>query len=85
MAQLAAEGLDLVRLDCRAGSCGVCARYCGSAYALRGETPGLPDPPPMPICPACRHTLSMVTPFYMQSLGLELQDLVDAAQPYTDD
>jgi hypothetical protein len=80
--QIGGAGVDLVRLDCKAGSCGVCARYCGSAYTLGGATAGLPDPPPLPICPACRHTLNLLTPFYMQSLGLELEDLIDAAQPF---
>ena len=36
---------------------------------LAGETEGLPTPPPLPICPACRHTLNLLTPFFMQSLG----------------
>ncbi len=27
--QIGAAGVDLVRLDCKAGSCGVCANYCG--------------------------------------------------------
>ena len=77
-------GMDLVRFDCKAGACGVCAKYCGKAYTLRGETPELPDPPPLPICPACRHTLNLLTPFYMQSLDIDLQDLVDEAQPFVD-
>lgn len=81
-AQMEASGVDLVRFDCKGGSCGTCARYCGSAYSLRGETPELPPPPPNPICPACRHTLNLLTPFYMQSLGLEIEDLADAAVPY---
>lgn len=71
-----------MRLDCRAASCGACARYCGSAYSLAGETEELPPPPPLPICPACRHTLNLLTPFFMQSMGLDLDDLVDQAQPY---
>jgi hypothetical protein len=83
-AEIAAAGVDLVRFDCRAGSCGVCAKYCGKAYTLLGETPELPEPPPLPICPACRHTLNLLTPFFLQSLGLDLQDLVDQAQPFED-
>ena len=79
--QVGGAGMDLVRLDCRAGSCGVCARYCGKAFSLTGETEGLPPPPPMPICPACRHTLNLLTPFFMQSLGLDLEDLIDEAEP----
>jgi ferredoxin len=80
--QVGGAGMDLVRLDCRAGSCGVCARYCGKAFSLTGETEGLPPPPPMPICPACRHTLNLLTPFFMQSLGLDLEDLIDEAEPF---
>jgi len=84
LSQVQAAGMDLVRLDCKAGSCGVCVKYCGKAYSLLGETPELPDPPPLPICPACRHTLNLLTPFYMQSLGIDLQDLADEAQPFVD-
>jgi hypothetical protein len=76
--------MDLVRLDCKAGSCGVCVRYCGSAYSLTGGTEGLPGPPPLPICPACRHTLNLLTPFFMQSLGMDLDDLIAESQPFTD-
>ncbi len=82
--EMAGAGVDLVRFDCRQGSCGVCEKYCGKAYSLRGETPGLPPPPPLPICPSCRHTVNLLTPFYLQSLGLEIDDLVDAAQPFVD-
>ncbi len=84
LAQVGAAGMDLVRLDCKAGSCGVCAKYCGKAYTLTGETEELPPPPPMPICPACRHTLNLLTPFFMQSMGLDLDDLVAEAQPFVD-
>lgn len=83
VAGLIAAGVDMVRLDQRAGNCGACRQYEGSGYSLSGETPGLPPPPPMPICPACRHTLNMVTPFFLQSLDLDTQDLVDQAVPYT--
>jgi hypothetical protein len=82
LASIAASGLDLMRFDARLGDCGVCRRYVGKAYSLRGETPGLPPPPPLPICPACRHTMNLLTPFFMQSLGLTVDDLVDAAEPY---
>jgi hypothetical protein len=43
----------------------------------------LTPPPPMPICPACRHTLNMVTPFFLQSMNLTVDDLVDASVPFT--
>lgn len=82
LGQIAAAGVDLVRLDCKAGSCGHCARYCGSAYSLTGETPGLTRPPPLPICPACRHTLNMLTPFWMTSVGLTVEDLAEESRPY---
>jgi hypothetical protein len=82
MAQLAASGIDLLRFDVRQGDCGVCRRYAGKAYSLLGQTPGLPPPPPLPICPACRHTMNLLTPFFLQSLGLEVEDLVADAEPY---
>jgi hypothetical protein len=82
--QISGAGMDLVRLDCKAGSCGVCVKYCGSAYTLTGEPEGLPEPPPLPICPACRHTLNLLTPFFMQSLGVDLDDLIAEAQPFVD-
>ncbi|MGI9540347.1 MAG: hypothetical protein ACR2N6_09375 [Miltoncostaeaceae bacterium] len=84
LAQIAASGIDLVRFDCKQGSCDVCEKYCGKAYSLRGDTPELPPPPPLPICPACRHTLNLLTPFYLQSLGLEIEDLAAEAQPFVD-
>lgn len=77
--ELAAAGVDMVRLDQKAGNCTVCRPYEGCGYSLRGETPGLPPPPPLPICPACRHTLNMLTPFFLQSLGLSVDDIVDAS------
>ena len=84
LAQIGGAGMDLVRLDCKAGACGVCEKYCGSAYTLTGETEGLPPPPPLPICPACRHTLNLLTPFFMQSLGMDLDDLIAEARPFED-
>ena len=84
LAEIAGSGIDLVRFDCKQGSCDVCEKYCGKAYSLRGETPELPSPPPLPICPACRHTLNLLTPFYLQSLGLDLEDLAAEAQPFVD-
>jgi hypothetical protein len=74
----------MVRLDCRGRSCGLCAKYCGKAYSLTGATEGLPPPPPLPVCPACRHTLNLLTPFFMQGLGLDLDDLIAEAQPFVD-
>jgi hypothetical protein len=84
IAQITLGGEDLVRLDCKAGSCDVCAKYCGCAYSLTGATEGLPEPPPLPICPACRHTLNLLTPFFMQGMGLDLEDLIDSSQPFVD-
>jgi hypothetical protein len=84
LTQIRGAGEDLVRLDCRDRACGVCAPHCGTAYTLTGETEGLPPPPPLPICPACRHTLNLLTPFFMQSLGLDLDDLVAEARPWVD-
>ena len=37
------------------------------------------------MCPACRHTLNLMTPFFMQSMGLSVEDLADEAVPYRDD
>lgn len=81
--QLRSGGMDLVRFDCKNGSCEVCAPYCGCAYSLDGETPELPPPPPLPICPACRHTLNLLTPFFMQGMGLDLDDLIDGSVPFS--
>ena len=80
--QITAAGWDLVRLDTRGEECGACARYSGSPYSLTGETAGVPPPPPLPICPACRHTLNLLTPFFMQSTGMDAGDLVRDAVPY---
>ena len=82
--QLATSGWGLVRFDARPDDCGVCSRYAGSAYHLDGED-GLPEPPPLPICPACRHTLNPLTPYFMQSAGLDIEDLVDTSVPFDDD
>jgi hypothetical protein len=84
LAQVGAAGWDLVRFDAKSGSCGVCVKYVGKAYSLRGEHPELPPPPPLPICPACRHTLNLLTPFFLQSTGLDVDDLADEAQPFVD-
>ncbi len=85
LAQIADAGWDLVRFDAKSGSCGVCTKYVGKAYSLRGEHPQLPPPPPLPICPACRHTLNLMTPFFLQSLGLDIDDLAAEAQPFEDE
>jgi hypothetical protein len=76
--------MDLVRLDEKQGDCGACRQYAGKAYSLGGETEGLPPPPPLPICPACRHTLNLLTPFFLQSMGLDLDDLIADATPFVD-
>lgn len=84
LSEIAASGWDLVRFDAKFGSCSTCEKYVGKAYSLRGEHPQLPAPPPLPICPACRHTLNLLTPFFLQSMGLDIDDLADAAQPFVD-
>jgi len=84
MAQLRSAGWDLVRFDARPAGCGHCGRYAGKAFSLTGEG-GLPEPPPLPMCPACRHTLNPLTPYFMQSMGLSMEDLADEAVPYRDD
>lgn len=84
LGEIAAAGVDLVRFDVRPRACGVCEKYAGKAYTLTGETEGLPPPPLLPICPSCRHTLNLLTPFFMQSLDLDLDDLVAEAQPFVD-
>lgn len=84
VAQIQGAGEDLVRFDCRQGSCGVCAKYCGCAYTLTGATEGLPPPPPFPICPACRHTLNLLTPFFMDGMGVTMDDLIENTRPFTD-
>jgi len=84
LAEIRSAGIDLVRFDCKSGSCSVCRKYEGKAYSLAGETEGLPAPPPLPICPACDHTLNLLTPFFLQSLGLDIEDLVAEAQPFVD-
>ncbi len=81
-AELAAAGVDMVRVDEKQGNCGVCRPYDGCCYSLTGHTEGLPPVPPLPICPACRHTLSLVTPFFLQSLGLAIDDIIAASVPF---
>lgn len=82
VAELRGNGVDLVRLDARQGDCGACRRYSGKAFSLEGGTEGLPAPPPLPICPACRHTLNMLTPFFLQSTGSSIEELIADAEPY---
>ena len=84
IAQLQASGMDLVRLDQKQGDCGVCRPYAGKAYSLGGDTEGIPPPPPLPICPACRHTLNLLTPFFLQSMGLDIEDLAAEAEPFVE-
>jgi hypothetical protein len=85
LAQVGDAGWDLVRFDAKFGSCGTCEKYVGKAYSLRGEHPELPPPPPLPICPACRHTLNLLTPFFLQSTGLDIDDLAADARPFADE
>ena len=74
----------MVRLDQKAGNCTVCRPYEGCGYSLTGVPEGLPEPPPMPICPACRHTLNMLTPFFLQSLGRSIEEVIDESVPFTE-
>lgn len=83
VSQIRSGGMDLVRFDCKSGSCPHCAPYCGCAYSLAGEHEELPPPPPLPICPACRHTLNLLTPFFMQGMGLDMDDLIQESVPYS--
>jgi len=79
--EITAGGWDLVRLDLR-DPCGACARYAGAPYSASGAAPDLPAPPPLPICPACRHPQTLLTPFFMQSPGIHPEDLAADAVPY---
>lgn len=82
VSQIRGAGVDLVRVDFKEGCCSVCALFAGKAFSLSGETAELPPPPPLPMCPACRPMLNLLTPYYMQSLGLDVDDLVAEARPY---
>lgn len=82
VAQIRAAGVDLVRLDFKEGCCSVCARWEGRPFSLSGETEELPPPPPLPMCPSCRPMLNLLTPYFMQSLGLDVEDLVADARPW---
>ena len=46
--QIRGAGVDLVRFDCKAGSCGVCAKHCGKADTLSVES--APRSPPRRRC-----------------------------------
>ena len=82
LTQITAAGWDLVRFDAKFGSCGRCEKYVGKAYSLTGEHSELPPPPPLPICPACRHTLNLLTPSFLQSTGRDIDDLADESVPF---
>jgi hypothetical protein len=82
VAQIRAAGVDLVRLDFKEGCCSFCARWEGKPFSLTGEAEGLPPPPPLPMCPGCRPMLNLLTPYFMQSLGLDADDLAADALPY---
>ncbi|MCB0880599.1 MAG: hypothetical protein KDC33_00045 [Thermoleophilia bacterium] len=74
LAQLEAGGCEFVRLDLAEDDCSVCAPFGGRAFAL-GDHPDVPTRPPMPLCPACRHRLNLLTPYYLSSLGLTMDDV----------
>ena len=81
LATLRDEEIDLVRLDVKAG-CEYCSRYDGSVYTISGATAELPPPPPLPICPACRPVLNLLTPFFMQQSGLTIDDAIARSLPF---
>ncbi len=74
LGQLEAGGCEFVRLDLADDDCSVCAPFGGRAFAL-GEHASVPARPPMPLCPACRHRLNLLTPYYLSSLGLTMDDV----------
>lgn len=78
---LRGEDIDLVRLDVKTG-CSFCRRYDGSAYTISGKTAELTPPPPLPICPACRPVLNLLTPFFMQQSGITIDDLIERSVPF---
>lgn len=75
------EDIDLVRLDVKQG-CEFCLRYDGSAYTINGHTAELTPPPPLPICPACRPVLNLLTPFFIQQSGVTIEELIERSVPY---
>jgi len=74
--------VDLVRLDLRDDGCDVCEPYDGCVYSLLGQTDGLAAPPPLPICPACRHTINMLTPYFLQNAEATLDEMVAESRPF---
>lgn len=74
--------VELVRVDLRDDGCDLCAPYDGCVYSLLGQTEGLTGPPPLPICPACRHTVNMLTPYFLQNAERSLDDMIAASVPY---
>ena len=74
LAQLEAGGCEFVRLDLAEDDCSVCAPFGGRAFAL-GDHPDVPTRLTMPLCPACRHRLNLLTPYYLSSLGLTMDDV----------
>ncbi len=74
LGQLEEGGCEFVRLDLADDDCSVCEPFGGRAFAL-GEHPDVPTRPPMPFCPACRHRLNLLTPYFLSSLGLTMDDV----------
>ncbi len=72
-----------MRIDLRDDGCEVCEPYDGCVYSLLGETEGLTQPPPLPICPACRHAVNMLTPYFLQNAERSLDEMVADSRPYT--
>lgn len=73
--QLRREGCELVRIDMADDDCSVCEDLGGKVFAMDDDHPDLPRHPTMPLCPACRHRVNLLTPFFLSSLGLTVDDL----------
>lgn len=73
--QLRAGGCTLVRVDMADEDCSVCEKLGGRVFAIDDDHPELPPYPVMPLCPACRHRVNLLTPYFLSSLGLTVDDL----------
>lgn len=80
--QLTDAACEAVRFDLAGDGCDTCTPYAGRPFALAEDHPHLPMRPPMPICPACRHRLNLLTPYFLSSRGQTIEDVYDDAVPY---